>query len=104
MRVRRLFKRARANAPCVVFLDEIDSLVTKRAMEAGGGGCGDSGGDALSARILSTLLNEMDGVQSSEGVLVVAATNRLDRMDPALLRPGRSVWPRGCGVEPHSVV
>lgn len=86
--LRSLFSRARANRPCVLFLDEIDAMVHKREM---GGGAASGGGDAhsLEARILSTLLNEMDGMVSSQGLLVVAATNRLDMLDEALLRPGR---------------
>lgn len=98
--IRDAFATARANRPCIVFLDELDALVTKRDMgdsgEGGGGGGGggrSSGGggaaESMAARVLSTLLNEMDGVEAAEGVLVVAATNRVDRIDAALLRPGR---------------
>ena len=88
--LRALFTRARANRPCVLFLDELDAMVHKRDMSGGGGAS--SGGDSahsLEARILSTLLNEMDGMVESHGLLVVAATNRLDMLDEALLRPGR---------------
>jgi transitional endoplasmic reticulum ATPase len=85
--LRALFSRARANRPCVLFLDEIDAMVHKRGMTSSSASA--SGAQSLEARILSTLLNEMDGMQSSAGVLVVAATNRLDLLDEALLRPGR---------------
>lgn len=92
--VRSLFKEAKARSPCMVFLDEVDSLVGTR--NAGGGGmCGSSGGagpsqkDVVQERILSTLLNEMDGIEPLHGVVVVAATNRIDAIDAALLRPGR---------------
>ena len=93
--LRSLFTRARANRPCVVFLDELDAMVHKRSMGGASGGSGGGGGSSggasqsLESRILSTLLNEMDGMVSSAGVLVVAATNRLDMIDHALLRPGR---------------
>ena len=72
----------------MVFLDELDAMVHKRSM-GGAGGTGSGSAHSLESRILSTLLNEMDGMQSSQGVLVVAATNRLDMIDDALLRPGR---------------
>jgi transitional endoplasmic reticulum ATPase len=88
--VRDLFARARAASPAIVFLDEIDSIVTKRAMtsSAGGGGAGGSG-SGMENRILSTLLNEMDGIAVATDILVVATTNRIDMIDDALLRPGR---------------
>ena len=82
--MRELFAQARASAPAVIFLDEIDAVVGSR---------GTTGGHRGSARvqeqILSTLLNELDGVEAADGILLIAATNRLDRVDPALLRPGR---------------
>jgi AAA family ATPase len=81
--VATLFRRARAAAPAIIFFDEIDALAAKRA----GGAEGGSGG--VGARVLSQLLHEMDGVQPLTSVLVVAATNRPDMVDPALLRPGR---------------
>ena len=84
LNIRRLFSRARANRPCIIFLDEIDALVGKRSLS----GAADSQ-TAMEKRILSTLLNEMDGIQLATGVLVVGATNRLDMLDAALLRPGR---------------
>ena len=79
--VATLFRKARAAAPSIIFFDEIDALAAKRAESGGGGG--------VSARVLAQLLHEMDGVQPLVAVLVVAATNRPDLVDPALLRPGR---------------
>jgi len=87
--IREIFRRARQAAPCVIFFDEIDSIAATR-----GGGMGDiegSGGSGYggAGRMLSQLLTEMDGVQEMQGVMVVAATNRADMIDTALLRPGR---------------
>jgi len=79
--VRAIFKKAKQVAPCIVFLDEIDAIAHRR-----GGYEGDSG---VSERIVNQLLTSMDGLESREGVLVVAATNRPDMVDPALLRAGR---------------
>lgn len=80
--VRRIFQRARDAAPCVIFMDELDSIAPKR------GNQGDSGG--VMDRIVSQLLAELDGMSSSRGgVFVMGATNRPDLLDPALLRPGR---------------
>ncbi|RKP08059.1 P-loop containing nucleoside triphosphate hydrolase protein, partial [Thamnocephalis sphaerospora] len=84
--IRRLFRAARRNAPCVLFLDEIDALGVRRDM--GDGSHGESAG-GVRERVLSTLLNEMDGVTGKSAVLVMACTNRPDRVDDALLRPGR---------------
>ncbi|KAI8320519.1 AAA-domain-containing protein [Martensiomyces pterosporus] len=84
--VREIFKRARASSPSVVFFDEVEAIVGKRAFDSANAG---SGGDSVQERILSTLLNEMDGVDVGGNVLVVGATNRIDMMDAALLRPGR---------------
>ncbi|GBE61054.1 spermatogenesis-associated 5 [Babesia ovata] len=78
--IRQLFRRARTNAPCVIFFDEMDSISFSREHS-------DSGG--VSSRVLSQLLNEMDGINSLKQVLVIGATNRPDLMDAALLRPGR---------------
>jgi len=86
--VRELFAKARAAQPCVVFFDELDAIVTKRDLGDGGGG-GEGATASMAARVLSTLLNEMDGVERAEGVLVIGATNRIDKIDAALLRPGR---------------
>lgn len=79
--VRQVFKRAQAAAPCVVFFDELDSLAPNR------GRSGDSGG--VMDRIVSALLAELDGIADAADVFVLAATNRPDLLDPALLRPGR---------------
>jgi transitional endoplasmic reticulum ATPase len=78
--VREVFRKARQAAPCIVFFDEIDALVCSRG----------AGAEALvSERVLSQFLVEFDGVEELEGVLVLGATNRIDRLDPAVLRPGR---------------
>lgn len=82
--VRRLFHRARAQAPCVVFLDEIDAMAAARSFTGG-----DSGGSGVYERVLSTLLNEMDGIEAIPGVVIVGATTRVEAVDKALLRPGR---------------
>ncbi|XP_020800031.1 spermatogenesis-associated protein 5-like protein 1 [Drosophila serrata] len=84
--ISRIFDTARKNAPCLIFLDEIDSLVGRRTVSSGGGG------GQVQLRILSTLLTEMDGIVgggSQQHILVVAATNRPDMIDDALMRPGR---------------
>ena len=80
-RVRKTFKEARKNAPCIIFIDEADAI--------GSRGAGESGGDKEERRTIDALLSEMDGFQGREGVVIVAATNDLSRLDPALLRPGR---------------
>ncbi len=88
--VRETFHKARAAAPSVIFFDEIDSIIGKRSLDATGGGAGgNNSGTSVGERVLSTLLNEMDGVEQANGVLVVGATNRPDMIDAALLRPGR---------------
>ncbi len=79
--VREIFKRARQAAPCIIFFDEIDSIAPRRGL-----GYGDSG---VTERIVNQLLTEMDGLQRTKDVVVMAATNRPDILDPALLRPGR---------------
>ncbi|HEY2104751.1 MAG TPA: CDC48 family AAA ATPase [Candidatus Binataceae bacterium] len=79
--LREIFHKARQAAPCIIFFDEIDSLAPARGM-----GGADSG---VTERVLSQLLTELDGIEELKGVLVLAATNRADRLDPALLRPGR---------------
>lgn len=79
--VREIFKKARQAAPTILFLDEIDSLVPKRSRESTGAG--------VTERVISQLLTEMDGIEELQGVLVLAATNRLDLVEPALLRSGR---------------
>lgn len=84
--VRTLFERARAAAPSIIFFDEIDSIGGSRTGGNGGAAAARSTG---SVNMLTTLLTEMDGFESLTGVLVLAATNRPEAMDPALLRPGR---------------
>ena len=86
--VRELFARGRSAAPSVLFFDEIDAIVSRRSFNSSDSGS-DGGGGGVQERVLSTLLNEMDGIESAEGILVVAATNRPDMLDAALLRPGR---------------
>ncbi|KAI7818547.1 P-loop containing nucleoside triphosphate hydrolase protein [Gamsiella multidivaricata] len=88
--IRETFHQARLSAPSIIFFDEIDTIVGKRNFSSGGGGeGGGGGGDSVQERVLSTMLNEMDGVENAAGVLIVAATNRVDLIDKALLRPGR---------------
>ncbi|KAG0065437.1 hypothetical protein BGZ92_005574, partial [Podila epicladia] len=86
--LRRLFAMARQIAPCILFFDEMDSIGAKRGW---GGGDGDSAGsgNGVSERVLSTLLNEMDGVEERTGVVVIGCTNQPRAIDDALLRPGR---------------
>jgi len=81
-RVRDLFKKAKENAPCIVFVDEIDAVGRSR-------GTGIGGGNDEREQTLNQLLTEMDGFEGNTGIIVVAATNRADILDPALLRPGR---------------
>ncbi len=81
-RVRDLFKQARENSPCIVFLDEIDAVGRKR-------GSGMGGGHDEREQTLNAILVEMDGFDSDKGTILIAATNRPDVLDPALLRPGR---------------
>ena len=78
--IREIFKRARQSAPCVIFFDEIDSIAPIR---------GAGGETAVTERVVSQLLTELDGMENMHGVIVLAATNRADMIDPALLRPGR---------------
>ena len=78
--IREIFKRARQSAPCVIFFDEIDSIAPVR---------GAGGETAVTERVVSQLLTELDGMENMHGVIVLAATNRADMIDPALLRPGR---------------
>ena len=77
--IREIFRRARQAAPCVIFLDEMDSIAPTRGMEGGGG----------TERIVSQILTEIDGISELHGVVILGATNRPDMIDPALLRPGR---------------
>ena len=87
--IREIFRRARQAAPCVVFFDEIDSIAPTRAGGTDAGGVGGGNWTGGTDRMLSQLLTEMDGVQKMEGVIIMAATNRGDIIDPALLRAGR---------------
>src|SRR4026209_2365484 len=81
-RVRDMFEQAKKNAPCIVFIDEIDAVGRHR-------GAGLGGGNDEREQTLNQLLVEMDGFETNEGVILIAATNRPDVLDPALLRPGR---------------
>ena len=81
-RVRDMFKQAKQNAPCLIFIDEIDAVGRQR-------GTGLGGGHDEREQTLNQLLTEMDGFGTNEGIIVIAATNRADVLDPALLRPGR---------------
>lgn len=78
--VRQCFQRARNSAPCVIFFDEFDSLCPKRS---------DAGDNNASQRVVNQLLTEMDGIEERKGVFLMAASNRPDIIDPAVLRPGR---------------
>merc|ERR1719160_712268 len=86
-RVRDLFKQAKENAPCIVFIDEIDAIGRQRA--GGAGGRMGGGGNDEREQTLNQILTEMDGFQGNTGVIVIAATNRADVLDNALVRPGR---------------
>ena len=78
--VREIFRKARLASPCIIFIDEIDSLVPQRGVE---------GSSAVTDRVISQFLTEMDGIEELKGIVILAATNRKDLIDPALLRPGR---------------
>ena len=82
-RVRDLFKQAKSSAPCIIFLDEIDAVGRRRGLGFNGGGHDER------EQTLNAILVEMDGFESSDQVIVIAATNRIDVLDPALTRPGR---------------
>ncbi|MEM3079017.1 MAG: AAA family ATPase, partial [Thermoproteota archaeon] len=79
--VREVFRKAKQAAPCIIFMDEVDSITPTR-----GGGFGDS---HVTERVISQILTELDGLEELRDVVVIAATNRPDIIDPALLRPGR---------------
>ena len=81
-RVRDMFEQGKKNAPCLIFIDEIDAVGRHR-------GAGLGGGNDEREQTLNQLLVEMDGFEANEGVILIAATNRPDVLDPALLRPGR---------------
>ncbi len=78
--LREVFKRAKQASPCILFFDEIEAMAPARASEGSG---------QVSQRVVSQLFRELDGLQSSLGVMIIAATNRIDLMEPALLRAGR---------------
>ena len=82
MKVKLLFKKARRKAPCIVFIDEFDGIGTRRNYSG-------SAIETENTRIVTALLNELDGFQPTNGVLVIAATNSIQALDPALIRPGR---------------
>lgn len=81
-RVRDLFDQAKKNSPCIIFIDEIDAVGRQR-------GAGLGGGHDEREQTLNQLLVEMDGFGANEGIIMIAATNRPDILDPALMRPGR---------------
>ncbi|MCR5033710.1 MAG: ATP-dependent zinc metalloprotease FtsH [Lachnospiraceae bacterium] len=93
-RVRDLFEDAKKNAPCIVFIDEIDAVARRR-------GTGLGGGHDEREQTLNQLLVEMDGFSANQGIIVMAATNRVDILDPAILRPGR--FDRKITVQPPDV-
>ncbi|KAH6567790.1 hypothetical protein BASA60_008880 [Batrachochytrium salamandrivorans] len=80
--IRSLFVSARKLSPCIIFFDEIDAIATRREWTEDGAG-------GVNERVLSTLLNEMDGVQERREIIVIACSNRPEKLDDALLRPGR---------------
>ena len=81
-RVRDMFEQGKKHAPCIIFIDEIDAVGRSR-------GAGLGGGNDEREQTLNQLLVEMDGFDTNEGIILIAATNRPDVLDPALLRPGR---------------
>ncbi|MDX2255584.1 MAG: ATP-dependent zinc metalloprotease FtsH [Pseudanabaenaceae cyanobacterium bins.39] len=93
-RVRDLFKKAKENAPCIIFIDEIDAVGRQR-------GAGIGGGNDEREQTLNQILTEMDGFEGNSGVIVIAATNRADVLDSALLRPGR--FDRQINVDPPDI-
>lgn len=93
-RVRDLFKKAKENAPCIIFIDEIDAVGRQR-------GAGIGGGNDEREQTLNQLLTEMDGFEGNTGIIIIAATNRPDVLDSALLRPGR--FDRQVSVDPPDI-
>ncbi|MEB3290991.1 MAG: ATP-dependent zinc metalloprotease FtsH2 [Leptolyngbya sp.] len=93
-RVRDLFKKAKDNAPCIIFIDEIDAVGRQR-------GAGIGGGNDEREQTLNQLLTEMDGFEGNTGIIIIAATNRVDVLDSALLRPGR--FDRQVTVDPPDI-
>ena len=94
-RVRDLFQQAKENSPCIIFIDEIDAVARRR-----GGGMSTGGHDERE-QTLNAILVEMDGFESNDKVIVIAATNRVDVLDPALTRPGR--FDRHVNVDPPDI-
>eukprot|EP00981_Chlorochromonas_danica_P013765 scaffold6852_cov215-Ochromonas_danica.AAC.2 len=86
-RVRQVFARARSSAPCMIFFDELDALCPKRS--SGWDGGGSSSGNGVTERVVNQLLTELDGLESRKDVYIIGATNRLELIDEAMLRPGR---------------
>jgi len=93
-RVRDLFKKAKENAPCIIFIDELDAVGRQR-------GAGIGGGNDEREQTLNQLLTEMDGFEGNTGIIIIAATNRVDVLDSALLRPGR--FDRQVMVDPPDI-
>merc|ERR1712183_610958 len=87
--VRELFVMAREAAPSIIFMDEIDSIGSSRTSGGKGGSGSGSGGDSEVQRTMMELLNQLDGFEPAQNIKVIMATNRIDILDPALLRPGR---------------
>ena len=81
-KIKMLFKKARKNKPCIIFIDEFDGIGERRNYAG-------TGVDKENNRIITAMLNEMDGFNSEDGILVIAATNSYSSLDPALIRPGR---------------
>ena len=81
-KIKSLFKKARKNSPCIIFIDEFDGIGERRNYAG-------TGVDKENNRIITTMLNEMDGFETTEGIIVIAATNSYSSLDPALIRPGR---------------
>ena len=88
-RVRQVFARARASAPCVIFFDELDALCPKRSSGWDAGASSGGSGNGVSERVVNQLLTELDGLETRKDVYIIAATNRLELIDDAMLRPGR---------------
>lgn len=95
-RVRDLFREARENSPCIIFIDEIDSIGRKRGKSSA------MGGNDERENTLNQLLVEMDGFDPSTGVICLAGTNRDDILDPALTRPGRNLLWNGMVTNYHT--
>ena len=86
-RVRQVFSRARSSVPCVIFFDELDALCPKRGSGLDPGGGGGGGGNNVSDRVVNQLLTELDGLETRKDIYIIGATNRLELIDDAMLRP-----------------